>query len=102
MSSVPDGYRTGFITALAVFLGFSLAFLRFWTLEAPGEWSPKSVAAASILGVSILFQLISLFRALNVRDDQEIHYRVTVRWFLAGVVVLILGVGVSIASSAAG
>ena len=102
MGVVPDGYRTGFITALSVFLGFSLAFLRFWTLEAPGEWSPHSVAAASILVVSIVFLLIALFRALSVRDNEESHYRVTVRWFLAGVLVLIVGVGVSIASSAAG
>lgn len=68
MSDVPDGYRTGFITALTVFLGFSLAFVRFWTLEAPGEWSPKSVVAAVLLTVSILFQLLSLFRALDIRD----------------------------------
>jgi predicted membrane channel-forming protein YqfA (hemolysin III family) len=99
MSSVPDGYRTGFITALTVFLGFSLAFLRFWAMEAPGEWSPHSVAAASVLGFAILLQLIALFRALDVRDNEELHYRVTVRWFLSGVIVLIVGVVVSIASS---
>jgi predicted acyltransferase len=99
MSTVPDGYRQGFITAATVFLGFSLAFLRFWTMEAPGEWSLHAVAATSILGVSILFQLITLFRALDVRDNEESHYRVTVRWFLAAVLVLIVGVGVTIASA---
>jgi preprotein translocase subunit Sec61beta len=99
MSNVPDGYRQGFTTAATVFLGFSLAFVRFWTMEAPGEWSPHSVVAAGILGISILLQLISLFRSLDVRDHEESHYRVTVRWFLAAVLVLIAGVAVSIASS---
>jgi hypothetical protein len=70
MSEVPDGYRQGFITAATVFLGFSLAFLRFWTLEAPGEWSADAFVAAGVLGVSILFQLITLFRALDVRDHE--------------------------------
>jgi predicted acyltransferase len=98
MSEVPDGYRQGFITATTVFLGFSLAFLRFWTMEAEGEWSAHAIVAASILGVSILIQLVTLFRSLDVRDHEDSHYRVTVRWFLAAVVVLIVGVGVTIAS----
>ena len=100
MSVVPDGYRTGFITAVTVFLSFSLAFVRFWTLEASGEWTSKSVVAASIVGGSILVQLITLFRALDVRDNEEKRYAATVRWFLAGVVLLIRGVGLSIVSSA--
>lgn len=99
MSVVPDGYRPGFITAVTVFLGFSLAFVRFWSLEAPGEWSAHSVIAASIFAGSILLQLITLFRALDVRDNEEEHYAVTVRWFLAAVVLGILGLGLSIASS---
>lgn len=56
--------------------------------------------AASIVGGSILLQLIALFRALDVRDNDEKHYAITVRWFLAGVV-LLLGVGMSIVSSSA-
>ena len=98
MSDVPDGYRTGFITATTVFLGFSLAFLRFWTMETPGEWSAHAVAAASILSLGILFLLITLFRALDVRDHEVSHYRVTVRWFLVAVVVVIVGVGITIVS----
>ena len=102
MGVVPDGYRQGFITATTVFLGFSLAFLRFWTMEAEGEWSALGIVAASILGVSILIQLVTLIRSLDVRDHEEAHYRVTVRWFLAAVVVLIVGVGFTIASHNAG
>lgn len=102
MSNIPDGYRQGFITAATVFLGFSLAFLRFWTMEAPGEWSLRSIVSAATLGFSILIQLVALFRALDVRDHEEKRYRVTVRWFLAGVLSLIVAVGLSIASANAG
>ena len=34
---VPSGYRQGVVTAITVFLGFSLAFLRFWGIENPGS-----------------------------------------------------------------
>jgi len=99
MSVVPDGYRQGLLTAETLFLVFSLAFLRFWTLEAPGEWTPISVLAAAILGISVLFQLFALFRSLDVRDNEEDHYAVTIRLFFLSVITLILGVGVSIASA---
>ena len=99
MSAVPDGYRQGLLTAQTLFLGFSLAFVRFWTLEAPGEWAPRSVLAAAVVGLSIVFQLFSLFRALDVRDNEEEHYATTVRVFFIAVLTLIVGVGFSIASA---
>ena len=34
---VPDGYRQGLITAITVLMGFSLAFVRFWSFEAAGQ-----------------------------------------------------------------
>jgi hypothetical protein len=34
---LPHGYRTGIIDAIAIFIGFSLMLLRFWTFEAPGD-----------------------------------------------------------------
>ena len=40
--SPPPGYRQGLITAITVLLGFSLAFLRFWGLEAAGQWTARS------------------------------------------------------------
>jgi hypothetical protein len=31
--SVPQAYRQGLVTAITVFLGFSLSFMRFWSFE---------------------------------------------------------------------
>jgi hypothetical protein len=44
---VSQGYRQGIITAIAVMLGFTLAFVRFWGFEAPGVWTYRSVIAPS-------------------------------------------------------
>ncbi len=90
--SLPAGYRQGVITAITVMLGFSLYFLRFWNFEAPGTWSALSVFAASLIVLSVSAQLVALWRSLQVADDAEPIYQVTLRWFLAGVVLSLLGV----------
>lgn len=90
--SLPVGYRQGLITAITVTLGFSLYFLRFWNFEAPGHWTPLSVGAAGLVLASIVVQLIALWRSLQLSDDAEASYRLTLRWFFGGIVLAILGV----------
>lgn len=52
---LPLGYRQGLITAITVMLGFTLAFLRFWSFEANGTWTRKSfVASVVVLGASLV------------------------------------------------
>ncbi|HLI18691.1 MAG TPA: hypothetical protein VKV22_10535 [Rhodanobacteraceae bacterium] len=89
---VPWGYRPGIITAITVFLAFSLAFLRYWGFEAPGRWRWYSVVSACVMAASVLLQLGALFRSLRLRDVQPAVYRVTVRWFVVAVAVMIIGV----------
>ena len=93
--TVPTGYRQGVVTAIALFLSLSIAFLRFWSFEAPGSWTPASTGAAILTSVGIVLQLVALFRALDVRDDVVSHYRVTVRFFFAGMVIAIIGAAIS-------
>ena len=88
--SVSNGFRTGIITAITVLLGFSLAFFRFWGFEAPGKWSIGSVLSTGALMVAVLLQVISLFRALRLEDDEPAVYRTTVRWFIASAVALVI------------
>jgi len=95
LNTVPKGYRQGVITTIALFSSLSIAFLRFWSFEAPGSWTPASAGAAILTGAGIALQLIALFRALDVRDDVLSHYRVTVRLFLAGMVIVIIGATIS-------
>jgi hypothetical protein len=88
---VPDGYRQGLITAITVLLGFSLAFVRFWSFEAAGQWPVQSVFSTGASVLAIVFQLVALIRALRIEDQYEDEYRQTVRWFIASVVALVLG-----------
>jgi hypothetical protein len=88
---LPQGYRQGLITAITVLLGFSLGFFRFWGFESPGKWTLKSVIPATTLAVAVVFQIIALFRSLDVADDDEQEYRKTVKWFIASAVILLAG-----------
>jgi hypothetical protein len=93
--ALPTGYRQGVITAITVVLGFSLVFLRFWGFELEGEWRPSSVVSAVLMVLSILGQLVTLWRSLQIEDDEPVEYRKTLRWFLGSTLVLFLGVGLS-------
>ena len=88
-SPLPSGYRQGIITAITVMLGFTLAFLRFWGFEAPGDWTYKSVTAAMGLALALLLQMVALFRAVRLEDDEEAQYRITTRWFFASATMLV-------------
>ena len=89
---LPAGYRQGVVTAISVILGFSLYFLRFWSLEAPGDWTWVSFCAAVLIILSIACLAVALWRSLQVADDDEPIYRKTLKWFLAGVLLSVVGV----------
>ena len=86
----PDGYRSGIITALSVLVGFSLSFLRYWAFEAPQEWSWRFSISTVLMIVSMLMQLVALFRSLQIEDHEIAHYRATCRWLVWGVALMIL------------
>lgn len=87
---LPIGYRQGIITAITVLLGFSLVFLRFWGFELPGAWTVSAVVAAVLAGLAVVFQMIALWRSLQLKDDDVREYEKTLRWFLASAVLLLL------------
>ena len=90
---IPDGYRQAITTAITVSLGFSLTFLRtFWAREEPGGWTLTETIDESINGVGLIMQVIALFRALSIHDNELRRYKHTARFFVAGVVVVIFGV----------
>src|SRR5262245_13032380 len=89
---LPAGYRQGVVTAISVMLGFAPYFLRFWSLEAPGDWTWISLAAAVPTIISIACLAFALWRSLQVADDDEPVYRTTLKWFLAGVLLSLAGV----------
>ena len=92
---VPGAYRQGLVTAITVFLAFSLAFLQYWGFEASGGWRATSIASTAIIAAGAILQLIALFRSLDLRDEDESRYRTTVRVFRWGVITVILGIVLS-------
>ena len=90
-SALPAGYRQGIITAITVLLGFSLTFFRFWSFEAPGQWTARSVVSTLAVLVAVSLQLVALFRSLRLEDENAVEYRKTVVWFIASAVALVLG-----------
>jgi hypothetical protein len=89
---LPNGYRQGIVSAITIFIGFSLAFLRFWAFEAPGEWTSRSVAATVVLGIPIVLEIYVLYRSLRLEDDDEREYVKTVRWFIASIAAMLVAV----------
>jgi hypothetical protein len=92
---LPVGYRQGIITAITVLLGFSLLFLRYWDFELPGAWTVSSAIAAVLMALSIALQMVTLWRSLQIKDDDEHEYAKTLRWFLSSAVVLLIAVALA-------
>lgn len=92
---LPVGYRQGIITAITVLLGFSLLFVRYWNFELAGAWSVSSIIADILMALAILFQGVALWRSLQVKDDDEVEYGITLRWFLVSAIVLMIGLTLS-------
>ena len=95
---VPVGYRSAIVTAITVLLGFSLLFLRYWNFELAGPWSASSTLAAALLALAIGLEIVALWRSLQVKDDDEIEYGKTLRWFLAAMIILLLSLLISVVS----
>jgi len=95
---LPAGYRQAIVTAITVLLGFSLLFLRYWNFELPGAWSAASVIAAILMAAAIVLEIVTLWRSLQIEDDDEREYAKTLRWFLAACIFLMLGLVLSTVS----
>jgi hypothetical protein len=74
--------------------------VRFWSFESPGDWSWHGILSAGILGAGIVVQLFALFRSLDLRDDEEVRYKATVRYFFWGITIVVVGVIVAIVVAA--
>ena len=89
---LPNGYRQGINSAITILIGFSLAFLRFWAFETPGEWTHRSVITAIVLGIPIALEIYVLYRSLRLEDDDEREYVKTVRWFIVSILAMLVAV----------
>lgn len=92
MNDVPNGYQQALVTAITVFLAFSLAFMRYWSFEAEGTRWWGAVLSEVLLITSILLQIFALARALNLNYNNKEDYSKTVKWFLISIITLIAAV----------
>jgi hypothetical protein len=92
---LPVGYRQGIITAITVLVGFSLLFFRYWDFELSGAWTLPALIATLLMAVSILLQFVSLWRSLQIKDDDETEYNITLRWFLASILTLLASLAIA-------
>ena len=88
---LPQGYRQGIIGSATVLLGFSLAIFRYWSFEAPGEWTARSIVAAATMVLAVVLQIVALGRSLRLEDDDPSEYRKTVVCLTSSVVVMLVG-----------
>ncbi len=95
LALLPAGFRQGVISAITVVIGFSLLFMRYWSFEANGRVTGASLAPGLLLLAAIVLQFYALWRALQPEDDEVSSYRVTLRWFMASVAVLLVSVAVA-------
>ncbi len=88
---LPAGYRQGIITALTLFISFSLLFVKYWSLEASGGWTLASACAEALIILAIFLEIMTLWRALQVKDSLLVEYNRTLKWFMASIFVMIIG-----------
>jgi hypothetical protein len=87
---IPPGYRQGLITVITVLLTASILYFRFAAFEpGSGPWTFWGIVFVIVLTSSIVVQLITLWRALQIKDERVSIYEVTLRWLAAGVLLLV-------------
>jgi hypothetical protein len=94
---IPHGYRQAITTAITVFLGFSVTFLRaVWSYEEKVGWNSWEIVSELFIAFGIFFEMAALFRAIDLIDDDIYRYRYTAKLFKLGVVTVIFGIILSI------
>ncbi|MGO4570725.1 hypothetical protein [Microvirga sp. 2TAF3] len=84
-------FRSGSITAISVVVGFSLGFLSRWS-GLPGSWSASDFFAVAAITLGIVVQIKALIDLLSIRSLFLQHYNRSIRIFVAGLILVAIGV----------
>ena len=93
---IGETFRSGSITAVGVIAGFSLTFLTAWSAS-PIPWRSVDALAVIPLVVGVGLELWSLAKLLDPDSLVLVRYRRAVRIFLAGLVLVAIGVAAALA-----
>ena|ERR1700751_2778476 len=88
-------FRSGSITAISVVVGFSLGFLSRWS-GLPGKWGGSDIFAVSAITLGVALQIKSLVDLLSIRSLALPYYERSIRIFVAGLVLVAIGVAAAI------
>jgi hypothetical protein len=88
-------FRNGTLTVIAVLIGFSLNFLNNWASN-PMPWNNYDLFALAPLMIGIVLQMKALIDMLAVKSLHVANYNAAKNLFLAGILLVSLGVGVAI------
>jgi hypothetical protein len=88
---IDSTFRNGSITAIGVVVGFSLGFLSRWA-ALPGDWMPSDLVSVALITLGLALQVKSLADLLLVSSLQLKRYNRSIRIFLAGLILVSLGV----------
>jgi hypothetical protein len=93
--SIDATFRNGSITAIGVVVGFSLGFLSRWA-GLPGDWTKTDLFSVAMITIGIAFQIKSLADLLLITSLQIRRYNRSIRYFLAGLILVATGVAIAI------
>ncbi|WP_114943714.1 hypothetical protein [Microvirga calopogonii] len=91
LQRVDATFRNGSIMAIGVIVGFSLGFLSRWS-ALPGEWSHSDLVSVALITLGLALQVKALADLLLVSSLLLDRYNRSVRFFLAGLILVGLGV----------
>jgi hypothetical protein len=92
---IESSFRYGSAIMIGVLTGFSLAFLTAWAAN-PIPWGWKDIPALAPLVVGVILQLVAVWRLLDPRSLERIRYERAIRYFMAGMILVGIGVALGI------
>lgn len=98
---IDSTFRNGSLTAVGIILGFSLTFLSHWASN-PLEWSGVDIIPLSPLILGIGAQIKALSDLLRRDSLIATRYERAMRFFMAGVLLVALGIVIALANDIIG
>lgn len=94
-TTIDATFRNGSLTAIGVVVGFSLGFLSRWA-GLPGDWSRSDLIAVAAITIGIVLQIKALADMLSVNSLVLTRYNRSIRTFLVGLILVVIGIGAAI------
>ena len=94
-TTIDSTFRNGSLTAVGVVVGFSLGFLSRWA-GLPGSWERSDIFAVVAITLGIVLQIRALASLLSIQSLVLVRYNRAVRVFVAGLILVVLGVAAAI------